>query len=69
MNRKCYLVMNNKSKIYMFITFYKFYATGRVITAEYEDYFVVTCYTPNSKSELERLDIEWCGRMRLELTF
>ncbi len=27
MNRKCYLVMNNKSKIYMFITFYKFYAT------------------------------------------
>lgn len=29
---------------------------GRVITAEYEDYFVVTCYTPNSKSELERLD-------------
>ena len=29
---------------------------GRVITAEYEDYFVITCYTPNSKSELERLD-------------
>lgn len=29
---------------------------GRVITAEYENYFVVTCYTPNSKSELERLD-------------
>lgn len=29
---------------------------GRVITAEYEDYYVVTCYTPNSKSELERLD-------------
>ena len=27
MNRKYYLVMNNKSKIYMFITFYKFYAT------------------------------------------
>lgn len=29
---------------------------GRVITAEYENYFIVTCYTPNSKSELERLD-------------
>ena len=29
---------------------------GRVITAEYEDYYVVTCYTPNSKTELERLD-------------
>ena len=28
MNRKCYLVINNKSKIYMFITFYKFYATA-----------------------------------------
>ena len=29
---------------------------GRVITAKYEDYYVVTCYTPNSKTELERLD-------------
>jgi len=29
---------------------------GRVITAEYENYYIVTCYTPNSKSELERLD-------------
>ena len=29
---------------------------GRVITAEYENYYVVTCYTPNSKTELERLD-------------
>lgn len=28
---------------------------GRVITAEFKDYYVVTCYTPNSKSELERL--------------
>lgn len=28
---------------------------GRVITAEFPDYYVVTCYTPNSKSELERL--------------
>lgn len=29
---------------------------GRVITAEYENYYVVTCYTPNSKQELARLD-------------
>lgn len=29
---------------------------GRVITAEYPDYYVVTCYTPNSKQELERLE-------------
>lgn len=29
---------------------------GRVITLEYEDYYVVTCYTPNSKSELARLE-------------
>ena len=28
---------------------------GRVITVEFEDYFVVTVYTPNSKRELERL--------------
>lgn len=34
---------------------------GRVITAEYEDFFFVTVYTPNAKSELARLDyrIEW----------
>ena len=29
---------------------------GRVITLEYEDYFFVTVYTPNSKRGLERLD-------------
>ena len=29
---------------------------GRVITAEFEDYYFVTCYTPNSKNELLRLD-------------
>ncbi len=29
---------------------------GRVITLEYEDFFVVTCYTPNSQNELKRLD-------------
>ena len=29
---------------------------GRVITAEVEDYYVLTCYTPNSQNELARLD-------------
>ncbi|MEE3439064.1 MULTISPECIES: exodeoxyribonuclease III [Ruminococcus] len=29
---------------------------GRVITLEYEDFFFVTCYTPNSQNELKRLD-------------
>lgn len=28
---------------------------GRVITAEFADYYVVTCYTPNSQDELKRL--------------
>ena len=28
---------------------------GRVITAEFPDYFVVTVYTPNSQNELRRL--------------
>ena len=29
---------------------------GRLITLEYEDYFLVTCYTPNAQRELARLD-------------
>ena len=29
---------------------------GRVITLEFEKFFLVNCYTPNSKRELERLD-------------
>lgn len=34
---------------------------GRVITLEYETYFVITVYTPNSGSELKRLSyrMEW----------
>ena len=38
---------------------------GRVITAEFEDYYVLTCYTPNSQNELKRLDY----RMRWEEDF
>ena len=29
---------------------------GRVITLEYEDFYLVTCYTPNAQQELARLD-------------
>ena len=29
---------------------------GRVITLEFDDFYMVTVYTPNSKTELERLD-------------
>jgi len=34
---------------------------GRVITLEFEEFYLVTVYTPNSKRELERLDyrMEW----------
>ncbi len=34
---------------------------GRVITLEYNHFYLVTCYTPNSQSELKRLAyrIEW----------
>lgn len=34
---------------------------GRVITLEFESYYVITVYTPNSKRELERLSyrVEW----------
>ena len=29
---------------------------GRVITLEYDNFYLVTCYTPNSQTELKRLD-------------
>ena len=34
---------------------------GRVITLEYEQFYLVTCYTPNSQRELTRLDyrMQW----------
>ncbi len=38
---------------------------GRVITAEYEDFFLVNCYTPNAQDELRRLNY----RMRWEDDF
>lgn len=38
---------------------------GRVITLEFENFYYVTCYTPNSQNELARLDY----RMRWEDDF
>ena len=38
---------------------------GRLITAEYENFYLVTCYTPNSQNELKRLDY----RMQWETDF
>ncbi len=38
---------------------------GRVITLEYENFFLVNCYTPNSQKELARLD----HRMKWESKF
>ena len=29
---------------------------GRVITAEFDDHYLITCYTPNNKRDLARLD-------------
>lgn len=33
------------------------HSEGRVLTAEYEEYFVVTVYTPNSKDDLSRVPL------------
>lgn len=43
---------------------------GRVCTMEFADYFLVNCYTPNSKAELARLPYrrEWNEAFRLYVT-
>lgn len=43
---------------------------GRVITLEYPDYYVVTCYTPNAQTELKRLSyrLRWEDDFRTYLT-
>lgn len=43
----------------------EFDTEGRVITLEYPDFYLVTCYTPNSQRELARLDY----RLRWEEAF
>ncbi|MBP3493102.1 MAG: exodeoxyribonuclease III, partial [Oscillospiraceae bacterium] len=42
---------------------------GRVITAEYEDFYLVCCYTPNSQDGLKRLDyrLQWEDDLRAYL--
>ena len=42
---------------------------GRVITAEFPDFWLVCCYTPNSKDQLARLDyrMEWEDDIRAYL--
>jgi len=42
---------------------------GRVITLEFEDYYVITVYTPNSQSELVRLQyrMKWEEEFKLYL--
>lgn len=39
---------------------------GRIITLEFEDFYLVTVYTPNAKRDLSRLDyrLEWEDRFR-----
>ena len=42
---------------------------GRIITCEYNEFFLVNCYVPNSKRGLERLEYreEWEDEMRIYL--
>ena len=42
---------------------------GRLITLEYEDFFLVTCYTPNAQRELARIDhrLQWEDAFRAYL--
>ena len=43
---------------------------GRIITLEFEKFYLVNCYTPNSKRELERLDYRqiWENEIRRYLS-
>lgn len=42
---------------------------GRMITLEYEDFYIVTCYTPNAQPELKRIDfrLQWDTAFRNKL--
>lgn len=42
---------------------------GRVITLEYDNYYFITCYTPNSQNELQRLEyrMSWEDKFRAYL--
>ena len=43
---------------------------GRLITLEYPDFWLVTCYTPNAQRELARIDhrLKWDDAFRVYLT-
>lgn len=43
---------------------------GRVITLEYPDFYLVTCYTPNAQEGLARIDfrLQWDGAFRAYLS-
>ena len=43
---------------------------GRMITLEYPDFYLVTCYTPNAQRELARIDhrLSWDEAFRAKLT-
>lgn len=43
---------------------------GRMITLEYQDFYLVTCYTPNAQEGLKRLDhrLAWDQAFREKLT-
>jgi exodeoxyribonuclease-3 len=51
-------------------THFEFMKEGRILTALYTTFVLVTCYTPNSKDELARLDerLEWEALFRKYLT-
>lgn len=36
---------------------------GRIITAEFSDFYLVNVYTPNLKESLNAWNIEWNGKM------
>lgn len=54
-------VFTKKKPISVTFNFDGYDDEGRTIVCEYEDFYFVTVYTPNSKSELERLDyrMDW----------
>jgi exodeoxyribonuclease-3 len=43
---------------------------GRTVTAEFDDYYVISCYTPNSQEELARLPVrmDWDDAFRSYVT-
>lgn len=42
---------------------------GRIIAAEFDEYWVVTCYTPNSKGDLSRLSLRYDSWDRAVLAY